>query len=211
MKTLLLVRHGHTIWHDTGGVAGRSDIDLSEQGQQAVSKLAKSLSNELALDSWHISPLLRTRRTSELLCTGSNLRHYPQPVEDKRLVELNFGDWEGMTWQAVHEQYQKDMELWGQDWVNRAPPNGESFAEQTARCTDWLNAWMHGSLKGTDGSHTAMVVLHGGSIRALLCQCLGWPLTQAMSFSVDPASVTRLDYNTENHSWLVRKINGYNF
>ncbi len=208
MKTLLLIRHGHTVWHDTGGVAGRTDIDLSPYGQQSVNRLAESLPDEAALDSWHISPLQRTRHTSEILrsATGQSSR-YPLPIEDQRLVELNFGDWEGMTWQAVHKQYQEAMDLWGQDWVNRSPPNGETFAEQATRCTEWLSDWM----RDADDTHTALVVLHGGSIRALLCQCLGWPLTRAMSFSIDPASVTMLDFDPADNTWLVRKINAQRF
>ncbi len=204
MKTLLLVRHGHTIWHDTGGVAGRSDIDLSEYGQQAVERLAKTWPAGLEVDSWHVSPLLRTRRSCQLLRSGARpASPCPPAIEDDRLVELNFGDWEGMTWQTVHQQYQEAMDLWGQDWVNRSPPNGECFADQVARCADWLNDWM-----GTSGDpHRSMVVLHGGSIRALTCLCLGWPLTQAMGFSVDPASVTSLEFDPEDGTWLVRQIN----
>lgn len=134
-------------------------------------------------------------------------RGLPEVQSDKRLVELDFGDWEGMTWQAVHEQYQEEMELWGQDWINRSPPNGETFAEQAARCSDYLDELVSHSLS----EHNAMVVLHGGSIRALVCHCLGWPLARGMNFSVDPATVTTLDLNRDTGQWTLRKMNSSSF
>lgn len=208
MLNLFLVRHGHTVWHDSGGVAGRSDIALSEQGQSAVCELARSWPEGLHLDSWHSSPLQRTMDTTQLLRdTLSRNVHLPQVVADNRLVELDFGDWEGMTWQSVHEQYTQQMQSWGEDWVNRSPPNGETFGQQCARCVEWLKALEHQS----GGTHNAMVVLHGGSIRALLCHCLGWPLTQAMDFRIDPASVTMLEQGEAGATWTVRQMNSLVF
>lgn len=209
--TLLLVRHGHTIWNDTGGVAGRSDIDLSKYGEQSVSALATSWSENTTLDSFYSSPLLRTMRTTQLLREGlSHHAPFPQLVTDRRLVELDFGDWEGMTWQSVHEQYQQQMEQWGQDWINRSPPNGESFSQQAARCDAWLQSLVS-DLRDVRGDHTAMVVLHGGSIRALVCLCLGWSLERGMGFSVDPASVTSLQLDQGNGRWMARMINSSTF
>jgi len=213
MLRLHLVRHGHTIWNDTGGVAGRTDIGLSEKGQQAVTDLARTWSPIDHLDSWHSSPLLRTRHTTQLLREGGFQSHeLPEVLIDERLVELDFGRWEGMTWQSVHENYQQEMDLWGQDWVNRSPPDGETFSHQAARCEAFLNTLVDGFQSDTSlSAHHAMVVLHGGSIRALVCLCLGWPLTQAMSFQVDPATVTTLDLSDGDAGWTLRQLNSRNF
>ncbi|MFK7995454.1 MAG: histidine phosphatase family protein [Granulosicoccus sp.] len=212
MLRLYLVRHGHTIWNDTGGVAGRTDIDLSKYGQEAVGALAQTLTAQVLLDSWYCSPLLRARHTSQLLSTGARIpaqrvTQLPDVVIDDRLVELDFGDWEGMTWQDVHRHYQQEMDLWGKDWVNRSPPGGESFAQQAVRCGDFLRELLSTSKK----DRATMLVLHGGSIRALVCQCLGWSLSRAMDFSIDPATVTVVDLNRENNRWVVRKINATGF
>ncbi|MFK8082971.1 MAG: histidine phosphatase family protein [Granulosicoccus sp.] len=201
---LHLIRHGHTIWNDTGGVAGRTDIDLSESGREAVRKLSRTCSVSAPPGLWYASPLLRTRETSRLLREGiSSSGALPDVTLDNRLVELDFGDWEGLTWQAVHQQYQQEMDRWGEDWVNRSPPNGETFAQQAARCTDWLTDMMSSEKDDQD----VMVVSHGGSIRALVCYCLGWPLSRAMSFNVDPATATTLDFDRASGTFTVRKIN----
>lgn len=171
-------------------------------------ELARSWPEGLQLDSCYSSPLQRTMHTTQLLrdALPQNAR-LPQVVTDKRLVELDFGDWEGMTWQSVHEQCTQQMQAWGEDWVNRAPPNGETFGQQYARCIEWL----HGSELQSSRVHNETVVLHGGSIRALLCHCMGWPLTQAMDFRIDPASVTMLEQGEAGETWTVRKMNSLVF
>ena len=215
MLTLLLIRHGHTLWHDTGGVAGRTDIALSDRGINAVNELARNWPHSTGPDSWHCSPLSRTRQTMSLIINAfGDVDTTPLVEYDERLVELNFGRWEGMTWSFVHEHYADEMTLWGEDWVHRSPPDGETFAQQAARCERWLSNLTEKITQSNQDSdrHTALVVTHGGSIRALLCLCLGWPLTRAMDFRVDPASTTRLDFiNTDQGGqWLVREINSVN-
>ena len=212
MLTLLLIRHGHTLWHDTAGVAGRTDIALSDKGIYAVNQLARNWPHSTVPDSWHCSPLSRTRHTMNLMIDAICDVDSPPLVEyDERLVELDFGQWEGMTWPFVHEHHADEMTLWGEDWVHRSPPDGETFAQQSARCEKWLSDLTEKIKQSHQGCdrHFALVVTHGGSIRALLCLCLGWPLTRAMDFKVDPASRTRLDFDNthEGGQWLVREIN----
>lgn len=226
LQSLYLVRHGHTVWHETGGVAGRSDIALSDNGRLAVQQLAAPLARLCAEpQAWYCSPMLRTRQSSALLrehwrgrdaasavlsqssssdAPTESVSNLPEPLLDERLVELDFGDWEGMTWADVHTRHGEIMQAWAEDWVNRSPPGGERFSEQVERCGDWL-ADASESLE-TGEPAAAVVVSHGGSIRALLCQCLGWPLTRAMNFRVDPASVCHLQRD-EQGVWMVRRIN----
>ena len=208
MNNLYLVRHGHTVWSDSGEIAGSSDIELSDKGMDAIKRLATSFSNDRTFTHWYCSPLKRTRTSSALL------REYlpqqtntPLPPEtlDKRIVELDFGDWEGMSWTEVHEQHGQILQAWGEDWINRSPPHGETFQQQVNRCSEWLSQALVSMHEEPDSA--AMVVTHGGSVRALLCLCLGWPLTQAMEFEVDPASLCWLARQTPKDAWCVRMIN----
>ena len=208
MKNLFLVRHGHTIWSDTGGVAGRTDIPLSEVGEAAVHTLGQTFSSHSSFSHWVCSPLQRTKQTSDILRSeliAVSEHALPEVCEDSRLVELNFGDWEGMTWDEVHRDYEQSMRLWGEDWVNRSPPNGESFDEQVQRCRQWLNEWQQSSASNSESS--TIMVAHGGTIRAVLCLCLNWSLSNAMSFNIDPASICWLQQMTESSPWQARMIN----
>ena len=208
---LWLVRHGHTVVHGTGGVAGRTDVALSAAGREAVERLGRALAEHDGIAAtpprWHASPLERTRDTATLLrraagqgtgwgmeqATGrTGGRAAPAIAFDERLVELDFGDWEGSTWEAVHRDHGEALAAWGEDWVSCAPPGGESFARQAARCGEWFDETIGEGGSGREEGG-AIVVTHGGSIRALACRLLGWPLESAMRLSVDPATVCRFE------------------
>ena len=253
--TLWLVRHGHTVMHDNGGIAGRTDVALSDGGRQAVRALGDTCSDTLSARAraarWYVSPLGRTRESASILLAalgrpprstagveriGSGLRSSGASdgardgasdaacdgaddeasvrlsdarsfVIDSRLVELDFGDWEGSNWQSVHRDDAAALALWGKRWVTTAPPNGESFAQQATRCGAWYDEHVgpvfakpddacDRALDGVSPADT-VVVAHGGSIRALACRLLGWPLEEAMRFAIDPAAVFRFDRDAD--------------
>jgi alpha-ribazole phosphatase len=81
----------------------------------------------LAPASIFASPLRRAKRTAELLFPGREMVILPD------LAECSFGDWEGKTWDEVQQGW---PELAGQkvsDWRRVTPPNGESWADFSAR------------------------------------------------------------------------------
>lgn len=215
-RTLWLVRHGDTIWSESGRIAGRSDIELSGEGQARVAQLATTMVDTARYARWFASPLKRTRETTQLLQDAFNDGQSvlePADVDtciakevsfDERLVELDFGDWEGATWDAVHQEQGDVLAAWGENWVATAPPDGESFQHLCERCAAWLSDW-------ETLSDDAVVVTHGGCIRALLCCVLGQPLERAMSWSVDLACVYRFSWNENEGRWLLCAANQQSF
>ena len=214
---LWLVRHGHTVWHGTGGVAGRTDVELSDAGREAVRALGPSLGARLGACRsagravrWWVSPMSRARETHRLLRAGAGDAD-ADASEDARLVELDFGDWEGSTWADVHRDHGALLAAWGEDWVGGAPPNGETFGAQAARAGAWLD---EATGAAGDGVTDAFAVAHGGTIRALLSLTLGHPLQRAMRFAIDPASVTcveRTEKPNGEGGWLLRLSNAMDF
>lgn len=179
MPALYLIRHGHTEYSDAGAIAGRSDVALSQMGRDAVTAAAGSLTLD-AISTFYSSPLQRATETAALL--GST-----HTIEDSRLAELDFGDWEGKTWQEVHDENPDHLSHWSENWVERAPPGGETFQALASRAGDWL-----AEAKSLPDDERCVVAAHGGTIRALLCLALELPLQCAMRFSVDYAHVTLL-------------------
>lgn len=178
MNTIYLVRHGHTVVADDGIVAGFNDVALSPQGTQSLLQL-KTTTGSLHFDSFYTSDLIRTQQSMALL-TDNNY------IVDKRINELSFGDWEGMSWNEVHEQHPEQLSTWSDNWVDKRPPNGETFKELNERCNEWLQE------QTCKTDQTVLATAHGGSIRALLCNALRLPLNTAMQFDIDHASVTKL-------------------
>ncbi len=123
------------------------------------------------------SPLRRTRRLAEAL--------HPQPLFDARLMELNFGAWEGKRWSEIDRV---QIDAWAADLLNFIPPDGESVAMLQRRAVDCVTA--------LDAGHVALVT-HGGVIRALLGHWAQLPLEEWSRLTPDFGSVTRVDITAE--------------
>ncbi len=90
------VRHAQTDFGAARRYAGTRDVDLSAKGVADALRAREALAGE-HYDVVLSSPLLRARRTAELL------RPDVLPEIDDRLVERNFGKLEGQTWaEAKH-------------------------------------------------------------------------------------------------------------
>ena len=85
---LVLLRHGETEWSRLGRYAGLTDLALTADGQAS----ARALGPRLAQGNrpHRVQPLQRARSTAELLALG-------EVTLDLRLVERDYGDYEGKT------------------------------------------------------------------------------------------------------------------
>ena len=92
MTTFFLARHGETIWHAEHRYAGNSDVALTRHGLGQAAALG-AWAVDAHLDAIVASPLSRARRSAApaVETTGLALRL------DNRLVEIDFGDAEGLT------------------------------------------------------------------------------------------------------------------
>jgi broad specificity phosphatase PhoE len=103
----------------------------------------------------------------------------PMPAIDARLLEMNFGDWEGCAWSDVPRE---QLDLWALDVVGYRPPGGESFADVIARVGD--------ALAGLREPH--LIVTHGGVIRAAWHLLGGKPLADAAALHIAYATPTHI-------------------
>jgi broad specificity phosphatase PhoE len=152
---VLLVRHGETDDNAARRFQGRRDTQLNERGRQQSRALAQSLRDE-NLQALYTSPLQRASATAQIVGDLLNL----EAVVDARLMEADAGDWSG---RLIADVTAAAPEAW-QRWRCADPtfrfPGGESVAEQAARVRAALADVARGPLP-------ALVVTHGGSIRAV--------------------------------------------
>ncbi len=87
------------------------------------------------------------------------------PVTDARLLELDFGDWEGVAWDDVPRA---SLDLWAADLAGFAPPGGESGASLIDRASAAFRSLPQ------RGRH--VVVSHGGPLRVLAALAAGEPV-----------------------------------
>ncbi len=129
-----------------GTCYGRMDLDI---GPGAANEIAAALVATPAVTRVIASPALRCSDLAEALARRDGVALN----RDSRLVEMDFGAWEGVAWDAI-DRTQSD--LWADDPWTIAPPGGESFQAVHAR----VEAALTGVRTGT------ALVSHAGPIRA---------------------------------------------
>lgn len=151
MVTLLIVRHSKTPWNIAGRIQGRSDIPLAPESEQATREAGKNLP---APDAAYCSPLVRARRTAELLLEGTGVT----PVPDARLVERDFGALDGKTYDELGLPDHTEL-FYVLDESVGAEPSEEVFARVRSFLEDVL---------GKHDGERVLVVSHGVCISYLI-------------------------------------------
>lgn len=155
---LTLIRHGLTRWNVEGRFQGQSDRPLSDEGVRQARRLAERMMRMRPPDRIIASPLRRAVETAEIAFADQTVAIEP------RLMELNFGAFEGRT---MAENLAEDAwESWAQDPYLRRAPGGESYQQLRDRVVAWYRELPR------DADHV-VAVTHSGTIQMLLAHVLG--------------------------------------
>lgn len=183
---LILVRHGQVDANIDLRYLGRRDDPLNDLGEEQARLLAAALA-ELVLDRIVASPLRRTAETARTIAMACGL----DLDLDDRLVELDFGDWDGLTRQEVLDGGHAAAELlarWEEDPSCRVP-GGESLSAVRQRVVGLAD-----ELLDSSPGETVALVTHMGPIKALLCAALDVSFRTARRLFLDPATITVVDW-----------------
>ena len=123
---ILFVRHGETAPNRDGLVLGRADPVLTEEGRRQARCLARVLAEERAV-ALHTSPLRRARETAEALAAPCGL----EPVVDDRLIEVDWGEWEGRSSAGIGSGRVLTVTVRVAD-RNPSTPSGSDIASRTS-------------------------------------------------------------------------------
>jgi alpha-ribazole phosphatase len=170
--TLWLIRHGLASGGE-GRCIGRSDLALADEGRAQIRRLVATV--EGVPDAIYSSDRARARDSAAMLASAWSRA----VMADARLRELDFGVWEGRTWEELEREDGARLQQWMRDWVHERPPGGESMVD----LRDRVAAWVAEVRERTPDGQVA-VVAHAGSIRALLCHLLGLPSEAAFRFRI---------------------------
>lgn len=186
--TLLLARHGQTVWHAENRYAGGdSDVDLTPTGVEQARLLA-AYARDRGVDAVVASPVRRARETAAP--AGAALGVEVAVVPDLR--EVRFGIVEGRTLDEVARE-----EPGGAALVDRfrADPVAHPFpgAEPAAEAAERAVAALRGVAAGAPGA-TVLVVAHNTLLRLALCVLLGVPVARYRHVfpRLDNAAVTEI-------------------
>jgi len=175
---IYLIRHTKPLV-EKGICYGQSDIDVRNTFDIEAEKLIQWLPQEL--DILYSSPLLRCIKLSEKI--QESFINKPKIIHDKRLIEMNFGDWELKKWDELDR---KLSEQWIENILVQPTPNGESFYDLNLRVTHFINDILNKKIK------KAGVVTHAGVIRCFISRFKNISLIETLKLTIDFASLTIL-------------------
>jgi broad specificity phosphatase PhoE len=182
---VLLVRHGETPWNREGRYQGRTDTQLTPDGERQAAKLGDRLAG-LPITIATCSPLTRTRRTAQAI-----LGERPVTLEpDEGLIEISHGAWEGQLATDIEISHAEMFGTWRSAPDRHVPagPGAETLGDVEDRA--WPVLVRTCARLGPD--ETALIVAHDAVNRVLLCRVLGLPLTRVWTFRQAPAALNIL-------------------
>jgi probable phosphoglycerate mutase len=181
-----IVRHGQTAWNVEYRLQGQADVPLDDVGRRQATAnglhLAQLIPDPRAFD-FVASPLRRTRMTMELVREAMKLD--PQAYRtDPRLMELNFGDWQGFTFAELEARDPGSTKARGPDKWDFVPPGKE--AESYQMLLERVRPFYEELRQPT------VCVAHGGVMRALFRMVEKLPKAQAARVETPQDRILRL-------------------
>ena len=189
---LILLRHGEPDETVHGRCYGRLDPGLSPQGREQM-RLAWLLLVNQSPSAIYSSP---SRRAVE--STALRSIDLPAAAVDQRLREIDFGAFEGLTYDEISTRYPRVYEQWMTRPTDVEFPDGESFATMSARVRDALE-----QIRQKHPGETVVTVSHGGVNRVALAQALDLNPRRIFTLAQTHACVNVIDYFGEESVVLV--------
>jgi len=170
MTELWVARHGDTDWTRTRQHTSRTDLPLVDTGEEQAQRLREKLPPPEAFDLVLSSPLKRALQTARL--AGF------EPELDDRLVEWDYGDYEGRTTAEI-QRTRPGWDLW-----RDGCPGGET-ADDVGRRVDGVIARIREAVP--DGR--ALVFGHGHCLRVFSARWVELPPQEGRVLLLAPAGV----------------------
>lgn len=162
--TIYLVRHAQASGNVDKTFQGHSDNALTQAGYTQLDRLAERFKT-VEFDAIYASPLLRTRETAG----AANRYHGLELHLDSGLLEINGGDFEGISWDDIPNLYPEQQRAWNEAPHLFCAPGGESMAQVYHRVSETIDR-----IARENAGKTIVVVSHGCAIRNYLCAANGW-------------------------------------
>ena len=187
LPQVYLVRHGETAWTISGQHTGRTDIPLTERGEDDAQELSARLRG-LSIAKVFTSPLQRARRTGELAGFGESAEADPD------LMEWDYGAYEGRRTLDIRAEHP------GWRLFEDGCPGGETLVEVSRRA-DRVIARIRAL--GSD----VLVFAHRDILRVLSARWVALPALEARRLYRATASVSTLGYDHGLDEPVIRQLN----
>ncbi len=165
MPTLVLVRHGQSLWNLENRFTGWVDVPLTAKGEEEARQAGERLTGR-HFDVAYTSALSRAQETLRIIMEVARFHDLPI-IRDQALNERHYGDLQGLNKAETAERYGKEqVHTWRRSYAT-PPPNGEALKNTAERTLPFFERAILGDIKqGKD----VLVVAHGNSNRSIVMQ-----------------------------------------
>jgi len=140
LPTIILLRHGQTLWNVEGRYQGQLNSNLTDLGKEQAKnnalKIAKLIGSSPEI-KFFSSPLGRAKETSFIICDTLGLDKN-KVIFDDNIQEVNYGIFEGKTKEFCKREYKKEFEEREANKWSYVLEGGESYEMVTKRIYSWL-------------------------------------------------------------------------
>ena len=159
---LYFIRHGETVWNTQAKLQGKSDIPLNEKGV-ALARVTGEALADVPFAAIYSSPLKRALQTAQLVAGDRDV----PIVTDRRLEEIGFGSWEGLSCHKDHYEIPSDsfQDFFLDPFGYQPPAQGETVRHVCGRTADFLEELIR--KMGKEESNV-LISCHGCTLRALM-------------------------------------------
>ena len=178
---LYLVRHGETALNEKGCYYGKTDAVLSVRGIEQA-KYLQHIFKEVSFDYVVASPLVRAYNTAQIIIEERK----QQIFGDSRLMEQDFGIFEGLTYKQLKGKYPQELEQWNKEFSTYRIPKDIPSGEEIK-------------------SEKMLITAHKGTLGHLLAAMLKLPPEGYWNFVFDQGCYSEVDL--EDGYAIIRKLN----
>ncbi|MFJ9605533.1 bifunctional RNase H/acid phosphatase [Kitasatospora sp. NPDC101176] len=193
--TFVLLRHGETALTPQKRFSGSggTDPELSDRGRWQAERAAAALAARGSVQAVVASPMRRTRQTAEIVAArlGLEVRY------EDGLREVDFGDWEGLTFAEVQERYPDDLAAWLGSAKAKPTGSSESFTTLTHRA-----GVARDKIIARNPGRTVLVVSHVSPIKTLVRLALGAPPDSMYRMELSAAALCSVQYYADGNASL---------
>ena len=204
MSTLILVRHGQSVWNLQNRFTGWIDVSLSPQGMDEAERVGRQLADKI-FDVAFTSVLLRAQDTLyEILKHNQHCQQYMRiheknleryehftPSQDdvtelkiyvsENLNERFYGDLQGLNKDYARQQFgNTQVHQWRRSY-DVPPPNGESLKMTAERTLPYFHQHIDPQLRA---GKSVLVSAHGNSLRAIIMHIENMTAAQIIDYEL---------------------------
>jgi broad specificity phosphatase PhoE len=196
MKTkIYLVRHTETLGNIQNRLVGRVDYDITERGYEYIDKLTARLKN-IKFDAVYSSVAKRAIKTVEPLAKLNNC----EINISENLCEMNFGDYDGLTWAEVENINPNIIKVRDEDWVIKDIPNQEDVENVAIRMDKYIREIAQKEL-----GKTILIASHGIAIEVFLRNITGeYFSTKKLGYSQKYTALNILEFEDNKFSIITK-------